>query len=76
MDKPHLFDANPYFPAVCRQCGKYKSHHIDMTGTYLFLKDCSIMELVALQKEATDCGDTDLRRAVLIEMGLRETRHG
>ena len=47
-----------------------------MAEIYSFLKDCTVMELVALAKEARDCGDTDLRRAVLVEMGLRETQRG
>ena len=43
-------------------------------GKYPILKECTIMELVALGKDAKDCGDTDFRRAVLVELGLRENR--
>ena len=38
---------------------------------FTFLKDCTDMELVALQKEARDVGDDELKRAVLVEIGVR-----
>jgi hypothetical protein len=38
---------------------------------YPFLKDCTDMELVALAHEAIKVGDTEFRKFVLIELGVR-----
>lgn len=42
---------------------------------YSFLADCNDLELVMLAKEANDVEDTDLRRAILIELGVRSRTH-
>lgn len=41
-------------------------------GFVEFLKSCSDMELVAIQKEARECNDMATLNAVLIELGRRQ----
>ena len=40
---------------------------------YPFLAECSVLELAALAKEANEVGDTEFRKAVLLELRVRET---